>query len=106
MTSAATVDAELVEQFRADGWIVLPDVLTADEVRTARAALTDAVAACETQGLPVRLDDLDPGGRNIRVYDLVAHGRVFAALAEHPAILPWVEALLGPDVILSNFTAE
>jgi len=56
--------------------------------------------------MPVRLEALDPGGRNIRVYDLVAHAKVFADLAEHSGVLPTVEALLGDDIILSNFTAN
>ena len=55
--------------------------------------------------MPVRLEDLDPGGANIRVYDLVAHAKVFADLAENPTVLSHVEALLTSDVILSNFTA-
>jgi ectoine hydroxylase-related dioxygenase (phytanoyl-CoA dioxygenase family) len=106
MSAAETVDAALVEQVHAEGWAVVPDVLAPEEILAARAALVDATAACEAHGMPVRLEDLDPGGRNLRVYDLVAHGRVFAALAEHHAVLPYVEALLGPGAILSNFTAN
>ncbi|NIS31396.1 MAG: phytanoyl-CoA dioxygenase family protein, partial [Actinobacteria bacterium] len=106
MSAEQTVDAAVVERFHDDGWAVLPDVLSEEEVHAARSALVDAAAACEERGMPVRLEDLDPGGRNIRVYDLLAHGRVFAELAAHPRVLPYVEALLGPDVILSNFTAN
>jgi len=106
MIECPTPDAATLDQFWADGWVVIPDVLSGQEIDEARSALVDAAAASEAQGMPVRLEALDPGGRNIRVYDLVAHARVFAELSEHPAVLPTVEALLGNDVILSNFTAN
>ena len=106
MVDSSAPDDAVLDRFRSDGWTVIPDVLSGAEVEAARSALIDAAAASEAQGMPVRLDALDPGGRNIRVYDLVAHARVFADLAAHPAVLPYVEALLGDDVILSNFTAN
>jgi len=100
------VDPDVIERFKADGWAIVPDVLSEEQVIGARSALVGAAAASEARGMPVRLEALDPGGRNIRVYDLVAQAPVFADLAGHPAVLPSVEALLGPDVILSNFTAN
>ncbi|MEQ8841818.1 MAG: phytanoyl-CoA dioxygenase family protein [Acidimicrobiales bacterium] len=100
------VAPDTLDRFWSDGWAVIPDVLSTAEIAAARAALIDAAAASEAQGMPVRLDALDPGGRNIRVYDLVAHAKVFADLAEHPSVLPAVEAILGPDIVLSNFTAN
>ena len=106
MIDCAAPDADLIGRFWSQGWAVIPDVLTAGEIAAARSALVDAAAASEAQGMPVRLEALDPGGRNIRVYDLVAHAPVFADLAEHPAVLPYIEALVGDDVMLSNFTAN
>ena len=106
MDGLAQPVADVIDRFRAQGWAVVPDVLGGAEIDEARGALVDAAAASEAGGMPVRLDALDPGGRNIRVYDLVAHARVFADLAEHPTVLPIVEELLGNDVILSNFTAN
>lgn len=106
MIECPAPDAATLDRFRSDGWAVIPDVLTSEEIAAARSALIDAAAASEAQGMPVRLEALDPGGRNIRVYDLVAHAKVFADLAAHPSVLPSVEALLGPDVILSNFTGN
>ncbi|MEZ5245735.1 MAG: phytanoyl-CoA dioxygenase family protein [Acidimicrobiales bacterium] len=106
MVECVAPDTSHIDHFRSHGFAVIPDVLSAAEVEAARSALVDAAAASEAAGMPVRLEALDPGGRNIRVYDLVAHAKVFADLAEHPAVLPTVEALLGADVILSNFTAN
>ncbi|GJM38315.1 MAG: hypothetical protein DHS20C19_16820 [Acidimicrobiales bacterium] len=99
-------DRAVIDRFWSDGWAVIPDVLSDAQVEEARRALVDAAAASEQQGMPVRLEALDPGGRNIRVYDLVAHARIFADLAAHPTVLAAVESLLGPDIILSNFTAN
>ena len=106
MTDYSAPEADLIDRFWSEGWAVVPDVLTSGEIAAARSALIDAAAASEEQGIPVRLEDLDPGGRNVRVYDLVAHAPIFADLAEHHLALAYVEALLGPDVILSNFTAN
>ncbi len=94
--------SDLIEHFHHEGWAVVPDVLSTGEIEAARAELTEAAAASEAQGMPVRLEALDPGGCNIRVYDLVAHGPVFAELAAHPCVLGHVRELLGPDSILSN----
>jgi ectoine hydroxylase-related dioxygenase (phytanoyl-CoA dioxygenase family) len=106
MIDRTSPDPSILDRFWSEGWAVIPDVLSAPEVTAARSALVDATAASEAQGMPVRLDALDPGGCNIRVYDLVAHARIFADLAEHGSVLPSVEALVGNDVILSNFTAN
>jgi len=100
------LDETIIDRFHDDGWAVLPDVLTADQITTARAELAAAARASEAAGMPVRLEALDPGGCNIRVYDLVAHSPCFADLAAHPMVLPYVRATIGDDVILSNFTAN
>jgi len=93
-------------RFEEDGFAVLPGVLSADEVKAARAALVEAASASEARGMPTRLEALDPGGRNVRIYELVEHAPVFGELALHPKVLPLVDALLSDDALLSNFTAN
>ena len=100
------MDAALREQFESEGWAVLPGVLSASEIDAALAALERAAERSEAAGMPTRMDALDPGGRNVRVYDLVEHDPVFRELAVHPLVLEHVDALLGPDALLSNFTAN
>lgn len=95
-----------VEAFERDGFVILGDVLDAGEVARARAALVLAAHANEARGMPTRLEALDPGGCNVRVYDLVEHDPIFIELALHPAVLPLVDALLAHDALLSNFTAN
>jgi ectoine hydroxylase-related dioxygenase (phytanoyl-CoA dioxygenase family) len=99
-------DPAVLEAFEADGWAILPRVLDAAQVAQARAALVAAAEASEALGYPTRIDALDPGGRNIRVYDLLERDPVFADLVTHPAVLPYVDALLDHDLSVSNFTAN
>jgi ectoine hydroxylase-related dioxygenase (phytanoyl-CoA dioxygenase family) len=97
---------ETLAHFEEHGFAVLPDVLSADAVASARSALVAAARASEARGMPTRLEALDPGGRNVRIYELVEHAPVFGELAVHPKVLPLVDALLSDDALLSNFTAN
>jgi fumagillin biosynthesis dioxygenase len=103
---AATVDQRSLDAFEEEGWVVLPDVLGTDAVEEAREALAEAAAASEAKGIPTRMDYLDPGGRNIRVYDLIEYSPVFADLVAHPTVIPYVSRLLDDDLAVSNFSAN
>jgi ectoine hydroxylase-related dioxygenase (phytanoyl-CoA dioxygenase family) len=103
---AATVEERLLTAFEDDGWVVLSDVLAAEEVARARDALVEAAAASEARGIPTRMDYLDPGGRNTRVYDLIEYSPVFAELVAHPTVIPYVSRLLDDDLAVSNFSAN
>lgn len=97
---------QIIDHVEREGWAVIPDVLTDDEVATARAALVAAAAASEARGIPTRMDILDPGGQNVRVYDLLEHDPVFVDLVAHRAVWPLVDRLLDHDAMISNFTAN
>lgn len=99
-------DPSVLEAFERDGWAVLPDVLAPHEVAVARAALVEAADASEARGIPTRMPYLDPGGANIRIYDLIEHHPVFADLVAHPTVVPYVRALLAADLAVSNFSAN
>jgi hypothetical protein len=43
---------------------------------------------------------------NVRVFELLDIGPPFHALIRAPLALEFVEALLGPDFLISNFTAN
>jgi len=100
------VEPTIVEAFERDGWAILPGVLSSAEVEHARSALVDAAAASEARGIPTRMDFLDPGGQNIRVYDLLEYSPVFAELVSHPQVIPYVSDLLASDLSVSNFSAN
>ena len=100
------VDEAIVASFEGEGWVVLPEVLSGAEVAHARAELVAAAETSRRRGVPTRMAALDPGGNNVRVYDLIEHGQVFADLAVHPAVIPYVAHLLDDDLSISNFTAN
>lgn len=100
------VDAETIRAFETEGWVVLPAVLSPREVAAARTALVEAAAASEARGIPTRMTELDPGGNNIRVYDLIEYHPIFAELVVHEAVIPYVAHVLAHDVSVSNFSAN
>jgi len=104
--TSVELDPAVLGAFEAEGWAVIADALTETEVAHARAELVAAAQASEDRGVPTRIDALDPGGRNVRVYDLIEHSPVFADLVTHPSVLPYVERLLDGDLAVSNFTAN
>jgi ectoine hydroxylase-related dioxygenase (phytanoyl-CoA dioxygenase family) len=86
-----------------DGFCVVPGVLGADEVAELRDALDRAAAEDDAAGHPSRYG---PGQVNQRVWALLNRGEAFARLASHPLALQFVRGCLGPDVLLSNLTAN
>ena len=49
---------------------------------------------------------LDPNDANVRIFDLIAIDPFFADLIAHPVADRIMSDLLGPDYIVSNFTAN
>ncbi len=98
--------ASVLDAFREHGHVVLPDVLDPEAVAHARSELVDAASKSEDQGYPTRMDALDPGGKNIRIYNLIEYSPVFTELVSHPKVLPYVDELLAGDLMISNFTAN
>jgi ectoine hydroxylase-related dioxygenase (phytanoyl-CoA dioxygenase family) len=99
-------DSELVAQVHDQGFCILPGVLDCEAIARARAAAVRAAEEAAAAGYPVVMEALDPGGRNVRMPDLLAYDPVFADLAMHPAVVPYVEALLSDDWMLSNFSGN
>ena len=95
MTAAPdSVEREL-HALATDGFVVLPELLGADEV----AALRDALAPYLT-GAHMGRNRFE-GLRSQRVYALLAKSPVFADLAAHPRILRLLDHLLMPNFLLS-----
>jgi hypothetical protein len=100
------VDPIQLERFCEEGFCVIPSVLETSEVDRARRASVVASEAAAAAGYPTVMEALDPGGRNVRAPDLLPYDDVFAELALHPAVVPYVTALLTDDWMLSNFTGN
>jgi ectoine hydroxylase-related dioxygenase (phytanoyl-CoA dioxygenase family) len=106
MSETSILDRAVLETFEERGWAVIEHVLDADRVAFARSELVRAAEASEARGMPTRMELLDPGGCNIRVYDLPEYSPVFAELLMHPLISAYVDELLDHDVSVSNFSAN
>ena len=84
---------------RREGFVVLPDVLTAGEVAAMRAALAPWL-----QGERMGRNDFE-GFHTERVYALLAKDPALALLVEHPRLLAIVDRLLASHYLLSAFLA-
>jgi len=82
-------------QFDRDGYLIFENVLAPEEVQALRDALAPHLGADITGR-----NDFE-GLKSNRVYALLAKSPVFADLAMHPAVLPFAEADLGADCLLS-----
>lgn len=89
-----------------DGHVVVPDVLSPAEVDHAVERLWAASAESQRRGIPTHIPVLDPNSSNVRVFDLVDLDPLFGSLLEHPVADAVVTRFLGPDYIVSNFTAN
>lgn len=94
-------NAELIQQFRRDGFAVIRDAIEPELV----AALRTALARLETeQGFGYR-DTAFEGTRTVRIYNLLVHDPVFARVPIQPKVLALAEVLLDPGLLLSSLSA-
>jgi ectoine hydroxylase-related dioxygenase (phytanoyl-CoA dioxygenase family) len=107
VTTATDIDLDgIADALARDGWTVVPDVLSADEVAHAVERLWAASAASQERGIPTHIPQLDPNASNVRVFDLVDLDPLFGDLLQHRVADAIVSRFLGPDHIVSNFTAN
>lgn len=94
------ITATMRHQLREDGFCIVPEVLDGtalDDVRTALDCAADNSSHDER---------LDPNDRNVRVYHLPAKNPLFIELLRHPIARAIVAEVLGPNFLVSNFTAN
>jgi ectoine hydroxylase-related dioxygenase (phytanoyl-CoA dioxygenase family) len=96
----------MLRQLDEQGFCVVPDVLSGEALTQARAALDRAIEQTRARGISTFTDIMDPNDANVRVYNLPAHDELFREMLRHPAALPFVEAVIGPNFLVSNFTAN
>ena len=95
-----------LQQLLSDGWCLVEEVLSESEVEYTRNALLDAAKSFEAAGGSTYMPELDPNESNIRVFNLIELREKFRQLILHPTAVALVEALLGPEFRISNFTAN
>ncbi len=93
------------EDLARNGFAVVPDVLSRDEIERLKSRLVEVAASERAEGV-----DQDPrwvdGPRNQRVFGLLTKGWEFVELVEHPVALELMSRVLGPEFLLSSVTAN
>lgn len=103
--STTVLGAEALNEHAArvqdQGWTILPGVLSADEV----AALDDDLLRLERDlGITPSANAFE-GVRTTRVYNLLVHGALYEAIPVHPGVLPVVERVLDPGLLISSLSS-
>src|SRR5262245_13695701 len=94
-----------VEVYRRDGYIVVPDVLNADEVRQLQAVIDGWIAKAATVDTHDDIYDLEPSHSRSqpRVRRIKTPHKIdpyFNALVRHPKVVSILSRLIGPDLRL------
>src|SRR3984957_15283880 len=84
-----------------DGYTILPDAIEPDLVDE----IDEALLKLEHNPGTVPADNLFEGGRTLRVYNLLVHGAPFEKIPVHPNVLPVVEAVLDPGLLISSLSS-
>jgi len=87
---------ELLEQFQSEGFVIVENVISRDELRE----LTQALAPHERER-PMGRNAFE-GLKSQRVYSLAAKGDVFLRLIEHAVVMSIVENVLMKNFLLST----
>lgn len=94
------------KEIQEQGFAIFPEVLSKDELQRVRDALDKGVEQTRQRMGSTHLASLDPNDANIRVNNLPAIDPIFIDLLTRPDALASAQAAIGPDVIISNFTAN
>jgi ectoine hydroxylase-related dioxygenase (phytanoyl-CoA dioxygenase family) len=91
-------------QLDEQGYCIVPNVLAPTEVAALKARLVEQAQGERARG--VAFHDGGPGRPNQRMWMLLNKGRVFRDLMLHPMVDALMRHLLGPDFLVSSFTAN
>jgi ectoine hydroxylase-related dioxygenase (phytanoyl-CoA dioxygenase family) len=100
MLTEPTLDHH-VEQIERDGYTILEDAIEPELLD----ALTDDLERLE------RVFDVAPaansfeGTNTVRVYNLLAFGKLYESIPVHPQVLPLVERVLDPGCLVSSLSS-
>ena len=90
-----------VERIAREGYTILPDVLDATTI----AALTADLQRIEAAEKIVPARNIFEGTRTIRVYNLLARGKIYEQLAELEGVLAIVDRVLDRGCLVSSFSS-
>jgi len=89
------------EQVRTHGWVVVEDAIDLDLVD----AISDDLLRLERELGIVPADNLFEGRRTTRIYNLLVHGLLYERIPVHPNVLPIVEKVLDPGLLISSLSS-
>ncbi|HEY5251579.1 MAG TPA: phytanoyl-CoA dioxygenase family protein [Acidimicrobiales bacterium] len=95
-----TIEAH-AERVRTEGWTVVHDAIAPDLVDELNADLLRLERAL---GI-VPADNLFEGVRTTRIYNLLVHGQLYERIPIHPNVLPIVEKVLDPGLLISSLSS-
>jgi ectoine hydroxylase-related dioxygenase (phytanoyl-CoA dioxygenase family) len=98
-------DAVAEELLHGAGAVCLPGLLTADQVARARAVIEAETADHTLTGSHFNKDEEDAKLQR-RVWNLLARGKVFSEMLEHPHLVAAMEAFLGREFIMGSICAS
>ncbi|KAI0162079.1 phytanoyl-CoA dioxygenase family protein [Xylariaceae sp. FL1272] len=101
-----TDQEDAIAHLRSHGWCRIPSVLTPSEASTVLYLLWKAAKTNESRGEDTYLPFLDPNSSSVRVFYLLELHEKFRDLILHPTAIEFVQSVLGPDYIISNFSAN
>jgi ectoine hydroxylase-related dioxygenase (phytanoyl-CoA dioxygenase family) len=90
-----------VARIADEGYTILPDAIDPTFVDE----ICDALLALERELGTVPAANLFEGLHTWRVYNLLVHGRTFQEIPVHPHVLPVVEAVLDPGLLISSLSS-
>ena len=100
-----TIDDDAVERYadkvRSDGWVVVPDAIDLDFVD----AIGGDLLRLERELGIVPSDNLFEGLLTTRIYNLLVHGPLYERIPVHPNVLPLVERVLDPGLLISSLSS-
>ncbi len=100
-----TIDDEAIrryaEQVHAEGWGVVPDAIDLELVD----AVHDDLLRLERELGIVPADNLFEGLHTTRIYNLLVHGPLYERIPVHPNVLPIVEQVLDPGLLISSLSS-
>jgi len=95
MKPTRTQVTDWLRDYEEHGYVVLEAILNADELAEIREALDRILSSS-----PTGRNEFE-GLQTQRIYTLVARGKVFERLVEHPAVIALVERQLLPGYLLT-----
>ncbi|MHB8438370.1 MAG: phytanoyl-CoA dioxygenase family protein [Acidimicrobiales bacterium] len=104
-TDVRTIDDAAAERYaaavREDGWVVVPDAIDLDFVDE----INEDLLRLERELGIVPADNLFEGVHTTRIYNLLVHGPVYERIPIYPNVLPIVEKVLDPGLLISSLSS-